>query len=53
MTGSDSDDERDERIRNEIIVDAYTPDEQAISCCYYQIAPNPSCFINSATRSGC
>jgi len=35
MTEPDSDDERDERIRNEIIVDAYTPDEQAISWCYY------------------
>ena len=35
MTGTDSDDERDERIRNETIVDAYTPDEQAISWCYY------------------
>jgi hypothetical protein len=31
----DSDDERDTRIRTKVIVDAYTPDEQAISWCYY------------------
>lgn len=31
----DKDEERDERIRNEIIVDAYTADEMAISWCYY------------------
>ena len=30
-----SDDERDERIRTEVIVDAYTPDEQALGWCYY------------------
>ena len=35
MTSYSSDKERDERIRNEVIVDAYTPDEQAISWCYY------------------
>jgi hypothetical protein len=35
MTSYSSDDERDERIRNEVIVDTYTPDEQAISWCYY------------------
>ena len=31
----DKNEERDERIRNEIIVDAYTADEMAISWCYY------------------
>jgi hypothetical protein len=31
----DKEEERDERIRNEVIVDAYTVDEQAISWCYY------------------
>ncbi|AEN07094.1 calcium-binding protein [Halolamina sp.] len=31
----DKDEERDERIRNEAIVDAYTADEQAIGWCYY------------------
>jgi len=35
MTEPNSDDERDKRIRTKIIVDAYTPDEQAISWCYY------------------
>ena len=35
MTHEGSDDERDERIQNEVIVDAYTADEQAISWCYY------------------
>jgi len=34
MTG-ETDEERDERIRNEIIVDAYTADEMAISWCYH------------------
>jgi hypothetical protein len=34
MTG-ETDKERDERIRNEIIVDAYTADEMAISWCYH------------------
>lgn len=31
----EKDEERDERIRNEVIVDAYTSDEQAISWVYY------------------
>lgn len=36
MTSPDTtDDDRDERIRTEVIVDAYTADEQAISWCYY------------------
>ena len=34
MTG-ETDKQRDERIRNEIIVDAYTADEMAISWCYH------------------
>ncbi len=34
MTG-ETDEERDERFRNEIIVDAYTADEMAISWCYH------------------
>ena len=35
MTREERDEERDERIQNEVIVDAYTPDEQAIGWCYY------------------
>ena len=35
MTRDNKDEQRDKRIRNEVIVDAYTPDEQAISWCYY------------------
>jgi hypothetical protein len=31
----DKEEGRDEHIRNEVIVDAYTVDEQAISWCYY------------------
>jgi len=31
----ETDEERDERIRREILTDAYTADEQAISWCYY------------------
>ena len=30
MTARDSDEEREERIKMEIIVDAYTPEEQAM-----------------------
>jgi hypothetical protein len=30
-----SDEDRDERIRSEVIVDAYTADQQALSWCYY------------------
>ena len=32
-----SDDERDERIRTEVIVGAYTPDEQALGWCYCEL----------------
>jgi len=35
MTHDGSDDERDERIRSEVLVDAYTTHERAISWCYY------------------
>lgn len=35
MTHDGSDDERDERIRNEVLVDAYTQHERAMSWCYY------------------
>lgn len=35
MTRDERNDERDDRIRNEVLVDAYTADEQAISWCYY------------------
>lgn len=35
MTRNDRDEERDERINNEVIVDAYTADEQALGWCYY------------------
>ena len=35
MTSEEADDERDKRIQNEVIVDAYTPDEQAIGWLYY------------------
>lgn len=31
----ETDEERDKRIRREILTDAYTADEQAISWCYY------------------
>lgn len=34
MTG-DKDEKRDERIRMEVIVDAYTPEEQALGWYYY------------------
>ena len=35
MTGQAKDEEREERIHMEIIVDAYGPEEQAISWYYY------------------
>ena len=35
MTGQARDDEREEHINNEIIVDAYGPEEQALSWYYY------------------
>jgi hypothetical protein len=35
MMTVDNDEERDKRIRTEVIVDAYTPDEQALSWYYY------------------
>lgn len=34
MTGEDAE-ERDQRIRNQVIVDAYTPEEQALGWYYY------------------
>ncbi len=35
MTSEEADGERDKRIQNEVTVDAYTPDEQAIGWLYY------------------
>ena len=35
MTGQDEDEEREQRISNEIIVDAYGPEEQALGWYYY------------------
>jgi len=50
MTRTNSDDERDERIPNEVIVDAYTPDEQALGWCYPEIS-EPVIFRTSASIS--
>ena len=50
MTPPTSDNERDERIRTEVIVDAYTPDEQALGWCYPEIS-EPVTFRTSASIS--
>ena len=50
MTPPTSENERDERIRTEVIVDAYTPDEQALGWCYPEIS-EPVIFRTSASIS--
>ena len=51
MTEPDSDDERNKRIRTKIIVDACTPDEQAISWCYYLTLTKTIIETNSLVAS--